>query len=80
LISSLDALELAEKSGGIRIIARGGAESKALHLRGLSVTLDDGTDVVHEAEVEMNATRAPNASRRKTYPPPAFGYLVVSSA
>jgi putative ATP-binding cassette transporter len=53
LISSLDALEQAEKSGGIRVISRGGSDSKALQLRGLSVTLDDGTDVVHEAEVEI---------------------------
>jgi vitamin B12/bleomycin/antimicrobial peptide transport system ATP-binding/permease protein len=53
LISSLDALELAEKSGGIQVIAQGGHETKALRLRGLSVNLDDGTGVVHEAEVEI---------------------------
>jgi putative ATP-binding cassette transporter len=53
LIASLDALEQAEQAGGIRVISRGSAEATALRLRGLSVTLDDGTDVVHEAEVEI---------------------------
>jgi putative ATP-binding cassette transporter len=53
LISSLDALEQAEKAGGIKLIARGSHDAKALQLRGLSVTLDDGTGVVHEAEVDV---------------------------
>jgi putative ATP-binding cassette transporter len=53
LIASLDALEEAEKTGGIKLISRGHHDNKALQLRGLSVTLDDGTGVVHEAEVDI---------------------------
>ena len=53
LIASLDALEEAEKAGGIKMISRGHHDDKALQLRGLSVSLDDGTGVVHEAEVDI---------------------------
>jgi putative ATP-binding cassette transporter len=53
LIASLDALEQAEKSGGIKLISRGEHDDAALQLRGLSVTLDDGTGVVNEAEVDI---------------------------
>jgi putative ATP-binding cassette transporter len=53
LIASLDALEEAEKAGGIKIISRSHHDDKALQLRGLSVTLDDGTGVVHEAEIDI---------------------------
>ena len=53
LIASLDALELAEKSGGIRQITRAQHEGNALQLRGLSVTLDDGTGVVNETEIDI---------------------------
>jgi putative ATP-binding cassette transporter len=53
LIASLDALQEAEKSGGIRLIERGHHEKNALQLRGLSVTLDDGTGIVDETEVDI---------------------------
>jgi putative ATP-binding cassette transporter len=53
LIASLDALKEAEKAGGIRLIERGHHDDKALQLRGLSVTLDDGTGLVHETEVDI---------------------------
>ena len=53
LIASLDALEQAEKAGGIRQISHGRHDDNALQLRGLSVTLDDGTGVVSEAEVDI---------------------------
>ena len=53
LIASLDALKEAEQAGGIKQISRGHHDNKALQLRGLSVTLDDGTGVVHEAEVDI---------------------------
>jgi len=53
LIASLDALEQAEQAGGIKLIARGHHDDKALQLRGLSVTLDDGTGVVQETEVDI---------------------------
>ena len=43
----------AEKSGGIRQITRGHHEKNALQLRGLSVTLDDGTGIVNETEVDI---------------------------
>jgi putative ATP-binding cassette transporter len=48
---SLDALESAEK--GIGMINRGEAAGAALRLRNLSVTLDDGTAVVKDAEVAI---------------------------
>jgi vitamin B12/bleomycin/antimicrobial peptide transport system ATP-binding/permease protein len=53
LVASLDALEEAEKAGGIKLISRGHHDDKALQLRGLAVTLDDGTGVVHETEVDI---------------------------
>ena len=53
LIASLDALQEAEKSGGIKQITRGRHDKNALQLRGLSVTLDDGTGIVNETEVDI---------------------------
>ncbi|MGO4573043.1 ABC transporter ATP-binding protein/permease [Microvirga sp. 2TAF3] len=53
LIVSLDRLELAEKPGLGRIRREEGGEA-ALQLRGLSVTLDDGTAVVGETQVEIH--------------------------
>ena len=50
---SLDALERAEGGEGIAHIERGDAEGAALRLRDLSVTLDDGTAVVKDAEVAI---------------------------
>ena len=47
---SLDALEDAE-TGGVGRIKRGEGEGAALRLHNLSVTLDDGTAVVNDAEV-----------------------------
>lgn len=49
---SLDALELAE-TGAVGRINRGESEDAALRLRNLSVTLDDGTAVVNDAEVAI---------------------------
>ena len=53
LVASLDALQEAERSGGIKVIERGQHDEKALQLRGLSVTLDDGTGIVNETEVDI---------------------------
>jgi putative ATP-binding cassette transporter len=53
LLVSIDALEQAEKKGGIKLISRGRHDQAALQLKGLSVKLDDGTGVVNEAEVEI---------------------------
>jgi putative ATP-binding cassette transporter len=59
LLASVDALERAEKRGGIKQIAHQAQaddntdDKAALRLRGLSVTLDDGTGVVTEAEVDI---------------------------
>jgi vitamin B12/bleomycin/antimicrobial peptide transport system ATP-binding/permease protein len=53
LIASLDALQQAEKAGGIKLIERGHHDKNALQLRGLSVTLDDGTGIVNETEVDI---------------------------
>jgi putative ATP-binding cassette transporter len=51
---SLDALERAEGGEGISRIDRDDqGEGAALRLRNLSVTLDDGTAVVDEAEVAI---------------------------
>ena len=50
LLVSIDALEQAEKKGGIKLITRGEHDEAALRLRGLSVSLDDGTAVVNEAD------------------------------
>jgi vitamin B12/bleomycin/antimicrobial peptide transport system ATP-binding/permease protein len=49
---SLDTLERAEASG-IGHINRGEGEGAALRLRNLSVTLDDGTEVINDAEVAI---------------------------
>ncbi len=52
LMMSLDGLERAERGDGVGRIKRGETEGKViLSLRDLSVTLDDGTAVVGEAEV-----------------------------
>jgi putative ATP-binding cassette transporter len=52
LMMSLDGLERAERGDGIGRIQRGETEGEAvLSLKELSVTLDDGTAVVGEAEV-----------------------------
>jgi putative ATP-binding cassette transporter len=54
LIVSLDALERAETGEGVGRIARAESEGPAeLRLHDLSVTLDDGTAVVDEAEVAI---------------------------
>ena len=50
---ALDALERAEIRDGR--IARGGGKDTALRLRDLSVTLDDGTPVVHRAEIAIRS-------------------------
>src|SRR6266576_285442 len=56
LMMSLDGLERAERGDGIGRIKRGEIEGEAvLSLRDLSVTLDDGTAVVDEAEVAIEA-------------------------
>jgi putative ATP-binding cassette transporter len=54
LLISLDALEQLEKKSGIKLVSRPSEEGDvALRLRGVSVKLDDGTGVVHEAEVDI---------------------------
>src|SRR5579864_4616486 len=54
LMLSLDALERAESGEGISRIARSNeGEEAALRLRDLAVTLDDGTAVLDETEVEI---------------------------
>ncbi|MDA9489502.1 ABC transporter ATP-binding protein/permease [Bradyrhizobium sp. CCBAU 11361] len=56
LMMSLDGLERAERGDGIGRIKRGETEGDAiLSLNDLSVTLDDGTAVVGEAEVVIEA-------------------------
>jgi vitamin B12/bleomycin/antimicrobial peptide transport system ATP-binding/permease protein len=56
LMMSLDGLERAERGDGIGRIKRGATEGDAiLSLNDLSVTLDDGTAVVGEAEVVVEA-------------------------
>src|ERR1700738_2575177 len=56
LMMSLDGLERAERGDGIGRIQRGETEGDAiLSLNDLSVTLDDGTAVVREAEVVIEA-------------------------
>jgi putative ATP-binding cassette transporter len=56
LMMSLDGLERAERGDGIGRIQRGETEGEAmLSLKDLSVTLDDGTAVVGEAEVAIEA-------------------------
>ena len=56
LLVSLDQLDQAEASG-VGIIERGETKDAALRLEDLSVTLDDGTVVVNETEVEIAAGR-----------------------
>jgi putative ATP-binding cassette transporter len=52
LLVSLDALERAEQGEGVGRIERSNAgEGAALHLRDLSVTLDDGKAVINDTEV-----------------------------
>ena len=53
LMVSLDGLERAEKGEGFAHIERSSAQGVALRLRDLSVTLDDGTAVVKDAEVAI---------------------------
>lgn len=53
LLASLDALQRAEEGDGVGRIERGETEAAALRLRNLSVTLDDGTAVVNEAEIAI---------------------------
>nr|WP_255616502.1 ABC transporter ATP-binding protein/permease [Microvirga puerhi] len=55
LIVSLDKLERAERPGIGHIARKEEGENAALELRGVSVTLDDGTAVVGETEVEIFA-------------------------
>ena len=52
LLASLDRLERADREETGRI-TRGETEDAALRLRNLSVTLDDGSAVVNEADVEI---------------------------
>ncbi|WP_194164645.1 ABC transporter ATP-binding protein/permease [Microvirga thermotolerans] len=54
LIVSLDKLEYAERPGTGRIVRREDEATAALRLHGVSVTLDDGTAVVGETEVEIH--------------------------
>ena len=51
LMISLDALERAERGEGVGRIERGETTGAAMRLADLSVTLDDGTAVVKDAEV-----------------------------
>jgi putative ATP-binding cassette transporter len=53
LMVSLDGLEKAQGAEGFACIERGEATGAALKLRDLSVTLDDGTAVVKDAEIAI---------------------------
>jgi vitamin B12/bleomycin/antimicrobial peptide transport system ATP-binding/permease protein len=53
LLMSLDRLERAESEGPTGRIVRTQAASGALRLRDVSVTLDDGSAVVNEADIEI---------------------------
>jgi putative ATP-binding cassette transporter len=53
LLVSLDRLERAEREEATGRIAREPAETGALRLRDVSVTLDDGSAVVNEADIEI---------------------------
>ena len=53
LLNSLDSLEEAEQGEGFGRIQREETQGAALRLRDLSVTLDDGTVVVNEADVAI---------------------------
>lgn len=55
LLASLDRLDRAEQLDSTGRITRGETEGAALRLRGLSVTLDDGSAVVDEADVDIAA-------------------------
>jgi putative ATP-binding cassette transporter len=55
LLVSLDRLELAERPGSGHITRSEQGEDAALHLRGVSVNLDDGTAVVGETEVSIGS-------------------------
>jgi putative ATP-binding cassette transporter len=55
MMVSLDALERAEGGEGVERIERGETDGVALRLRDLSVMLDDGTAVVKDAEVAIDA-------------------------
>ena len=55
LMVSLDALERAEQGEGVGRIERGEGTGAALRLSNLSVTLDNGTAVVKDAEVDVMA-------------------------
>ena len=55
LLVSLDRLERAEREETMGRIVRQSAEDGALWLRDLSVTLDDGSAVVNEADIEITA-------------------------
>ena len=52
LLASLDRLDRAEQAGTSRI-AHGETEGAALRLRGLAVTLDDGSAVVDDTDVDI---------------------------
>ena len=54
LLVSLDRLERADREEATGRIVRNPAEDGALRLRDLSVTLDDGSAVVNEADIEIN--------------------------
>src|SRR5436309_8447306 len=53
LLVSLDRLQRAESAGTTGRIVRKGAEAGTLRLRDVSVTLDDGSAVVNEADIEI---------------------------
>jgi vitamin B12/bleomycin/antimicrobial peptide transport system ATP-binding/permease protein len=53
LLVSLDRLERVEREGAIGRIVRAPAEAGVLRLRDVSVTLDDGSAVVNEADIEI---------------------------
>jgi putative ATP-binding cassette transporter len=53
LLVSLDRLEQADREGGVGRITRGETDGMALRLRNVSVTLDDGSAVVNEADVDI---------------------------
>jgi vitamin B12/bleomycin/antimicrobial peptide transport system ATP-binding/permease protein len=53
LLVSLDRLEEADREEGTGRITRGETDGMALRLRNLSVTLDDGSAVVNEADVDI---------------------------
>jgi putative ATP-binding cassette transporter len=55
LLVSLDRLERAERHPSAGRITRKASEDGALHLRDLSVTLDDGSAVVKEADISIPA-------------------------